>query len=81
MSVLLDKLADLDPEIVLADGYDDCLVGLTLRDDQWVALYDANLIIEKLSQVMTDDEAIEFFEFNIMGAYVGPRTPVFKYID
>ena len=81
MSVLLDKLADLDPKIMLADGYDDCLVGLTLRDDQWVALYDANLIIEKLSQVMTDDEAIEFFEFNIMGAYVGPRTPVFKYID
>jgi len=81
VSVLLDKVTELDPEIMLADGYDDCLVGLTLRDDQWVALYDATLIIEKLSQEMSDDEAIEFFEFNIMGAYVGPRTPVFKYMD
>ena len=81
MTNLCDRVAQFDPEIMLADGYDDCLVGLTLRDDQWVALYDATLIIEKLSQVMTDDEAIEFFEFNITGAYVGPRTPVFKYMD
>jgi hypothetical protein len=26
---------------------------------------------------MTLDEAIEYFEFNVEGAYVGPHTPIF----
>ena len=26
---------------------------------------------------MTEEEAVEFFEFNIIGAYVGESTPIF----
>ena len=26
---------------------------------------------------MSEDEAEEFFEFNVVGAYVGPQTPAF----
>lgn len=75
---MIDKIKLIDPTILVADGYDDCIIGLTFRDDELVALYSAELIIEKLSKDMTEDEAIEFFEYNIEGAYVGVKTP--KYI-
>jgi hypothetical protein len=36
-------------------------------------------VIEVLQErdEMTYDEALEYFEFNIAGAYVGEQTPVF----
>ena len=74
---LIDKIAKLDPKILLADGYDDCLIGLAFREGELVALYSAERIIEKLSEDMTIEEAYEYFEFNIEGSYVGVKTPMF----
>jgi hypothetical protein len=42
-----------------------------------VVAYDTNKIIEILSREMTEEEAIEYFDFNIIGAYVGERTPIY----
>jgi hypothetical protein len=42
-----------------------------------VVAYDTTKIVEILSRSMTVDEAYEYFEFNILGAYVGERTPMF----
>jgi hypothetical protein len=75
---MIDKIKLIDPTILIADGYDDCIIGLTFRDDELVALYSANRIVEKLAQDMTDIEALEYFEYNIEGAYMGVKTP--KYI-
>ena len=75
---MIDKIKKLDPTILVADGFDDCIIGLTFRDDELVALYSAECIIAKLSEDMTEDEAIEFFDYNIAGAYMGVKTP--KYI-
>ena len=36
-------------------------------------------MIEQLAEDMTHEEAEEYFEFNIAGAYVGENTPT--YID
>jgi hypothetical protein len=75
---MIDKIKLIDPTILIADGYDDCIIGLTFRDDELVALYSADRILEKLAQDMTDIEALEYFEYNIEGAYMGVKTP--KYI-
>lgn len=75
---MIDKIKLIDPTILIADGYDDCIIGLTFRDDELVALYSAERILEKLAQDMTDIEALEYFEYNIEGAYMGVKTP--KYI-
>jgi hypothetical protein len=40
-------------------------------------MYGTLKIITKLTKDMSEEEAWEFFEFNISGAYVGERTPVF----
>jgi hypothetical protein len=44
-----------------------------------IVAYDTAKIIDILCERdgMEDDEAAEFFEFNIAGAYVGDRTPIF----
>ena len=70
---------DLDPEIIKMDGYDNCIIGIAScfgKDD--VLAYNVEKIIQSLeSQGMTNDEAWEYMEYNMMGAYVGERTPIF----
>jgi len=73
-------LEEEDPEILLADGFDDCLIGVVERaGGSVVAAYDTNKVLAKLMDRdgMDEEAASEFFEFNILGAYMGDRTPVF----
>ena len=77
--ILKEKLSKLDPDLLYADGYDDCIIGLTFRKGKPVVLYSADRIIYKLTGEMTEEEALEFFDFNIAGAYMGERTPLFWY--
>ncbi len=74
MKKLLEKI---DPELLYADGFDDCILGMTFRDSTPVVLYSSSRIIQSLSKDMPEEEAIEYFEFNINGAYVGERTPMY----
>lgn len=78
---MIDKIKKLDPTILTADGYDDCIMGLTFREDELVALYSANCIIDKLAQDMPEDEAAEYFGYNIEGAYMGVKTPLYIWCD
>lgn len=62
-----------------ADGFDDCITGICKRcgqDD--IIAYDTTKVIAKLvAQGMDEGEAWEYFEFNIVGAYMGEMTPCF----
>ena len=62
-----------------ADGYDKAVIGIAERSgSDRVIAYDANKCIEILKQQgMSDTEAVEYFEYNVLGAYMGPGTPVF----
>jgi hypothetical protein len=65
------------------DGYDDCLVGVVERfgEDSYF-IYDKELVLEKLQKNgMSYEEALEYYEFNQLGAYVGERTPAFLIRD
>jgi len=67
---------DLDYEgLLFADGFDEAIIGVEERAG--VVAYDIDKIIEMLMREMTEDEAVEYFEFNIFGAYVGEKTPVY----
>lgn len=70
-------LAELFPEAILMDGYDDCIVGVL--EDQSVVVYSKDKVINKLisESEMSRVEAIEFFNFNMAGSYFGETTPVF----
>jgi len=74
-----NELVDEFDGALLADGFEEALVGFGYRFSHPVAIYDYNRCIEVLMNRdgMTDEEAIEFFDFNVSGAYVGESTPVF----
>lgn len=71
-----------DEEILFlepAEQYDPCIVGVAYRCGmEPVVVYDVDQVLEALVQDGMDrEEAEEWFEFNIAGAYVGERTPLF----
>jgi hypothetical protein len=68
-----------DEEILKADGYDDCVLGYEYGWDGAIRLiYSIKKIINKLIKEdwMSPDEAIEYFEYNMRGSYVGEKTPI-----
>jgi hypothetical protein len=75
-----EQLAESNPEALFADGFEDALVGMgTVFSKGPIAIYD----YEKCAQIlmkrdgMTWEEAVEFIDFNVTGAYVGEHTPAF----
>ena len=65
-----------DEEFLIADGFDEAIVGVNALTLQ--IIYNIDKIIDILiSEGMTEEEAIEYFEFNVLGAYVGEQTPIF----
>lgn len=72
------NLEDYDEELMTMDDYDDCIVGVVERFGQpYIVCYDKDKVLAKLSRDMTYEEAVEFFEFNMVGAFVGETTPCF----
>jgi hypothetical protein len=66
-------------ETLIADGFDEAIIGIGRQFNKQLVIYDEDKCIQILMERdgMTDEEAIEFFEFNVVGAYVGEHTPVF----
>ena len=68
--------------MLLFDGLEKALVGCS---DVWHpdgnkvqrAVYDGNKIFQHfVDSGMTENEAMEWIEFNVEGAYVGEATPI-----
>ena len=68
-----------DDSIITADGFELAFLGCGYSFGGSYAIYDFSTCMEILMQRdgMTYDEAEEYFEFNVIGAFVGDRMPVF----
>lgn len=66
-----------------ADGLDDALIGVGRRcGEDEILVYSVRKCLEILMRHgATYEEALEHFEFNISGAWVGPETPMWVYED
>jgi hypothetical protein len=84
----LDDLCErYGDDLLKMDGYDDCIVGVCRRFGQEdVLIYDQEKVIQKLMSELKRDgisdeelreEAVEFFEYNQIGAWMGDKTPAF----
>jgi hypothetical protein len=74
----LKQILELYPDdtFVIADGFDDAIIGVD--DNNLKIVYDIDEVINILIRDgMEVDEAIEYYEYNIAGAYVGENTPSF----
>jgi hypothetical protein len=80
---LIIKMAALDKNMLFADGFHDAVIGMTYRDDELVALYSKDKVIEILQRdhEMSLEDAFEYFDYNIEGSYVGKKTPIFHSDD
>jgi hypothetical protein len=67
-----------EEEILIADGYDDCIIGYDYGIGDIRIIYSVKKILNKLvkKDYMTEEEAIEYFEYNMRGGYVGEKTPI-----
>lgn len=80
-----ERLAEIDEDIILYDGFDDAIMGYGQQFSHVVAVYDLDAVREillrgqdpELSREEAEERVQEHLDFNVLGAWVGPRTPVF----
>lgn len=79
---MLKEIIDNYPDegILSADGLDDAIIGLEMNSMRLIYSVSKCLDIFILDG-MTEEEALEFFEFNVSGAYMGEHTPIWCYDD
>lgn len=76
---MLKKIIEQYPEesFLKIDGHDNAVIGV---DEKTMNLcYSVKQIIHNLMNDMSHIDAVEFYDFNIAGAYVGEKTPVLVY--
>jgi hypothetical protein len=66
-------------ELIKVDGHDNAYIGVgTCFGEMDRLVYDIDTIINNLKdQGMTEEEAQEYFDYNIADAYVGEKMPVY----
>jgi len=75
--------SDYSNKILLADGFDDAFIGVGDNSEgNPVAVYSIEKCLNILAEQFKDEEdamgdAVDFFEFNVKGSYVGEFTPMF----
>lgn len=73
-----ESLEEREPDLLFADGHDNAILGMAERNDVYVVVYSVHEIVCNLVEDgRTMEEAVECYHFNIKGAYVGERTPMF----
>ena len=67
-----------DSEALRAGGFEEALIGHT-HGSKGVAVYDYDVCVQVLMErdSMTIEDAVEWMEYNVVGSYVGDKTPVF----
>jgi len=74
----------MSDDYLKADGFDGAVIGTACvwrdqtREDVLVYSVEKMIVILEAGG-MTEEEAIEYISFNVEGAYVGPKTPVFMW--
>lgn len=80
----VDKISEglagdsVDDQLLVMDGYDDCILGVCQRFNETFVVYDMKKVLAKLqADGASAEEAYEFFQFNQLGAWMGDQTPGF----
>ena len=73
---MLDRILEWFPEeeIIKADGFDDAIIGIEAESMRLI--YSISKCIDILKKDMDEEEAVEYFNFNVIGAYIGEYTPI-----
>jgi len=65
---------------LFADGFDDAILGIDYSSQRVIySVKKCYQILMNGENNMTQDEAEEYFAFNVLGSFVGEKTPIFCY--
>ena len=76
----VEEIEDINPEALSCDGFDEAIIGMAERINLGpVVAYDVDKMLEIMVERdgMTYEEAMEYFDYNILGAWMGENTPVY----
>ena len=78
---IIESYADHD--ILKADGFDDAVIGIATDFTEPRLIYSVKKCLEILEKDFTEEDgespcemAMEYFTFNVCGAWVGEQTPI-----
>ena len=91
MNNIKEKISEYNENALLADGFDDAIMGIVNQSGtgKYLVLYDSDKCIEIIVNQLKKDGvepsesydlhiiAVEHFEFNVSGGYVGENSPMF----
>jgi len=79
---ILESFGEEAEGIMFADDFDLAIVGVGRTFGGLLcAVYDVDKIIEILMKDGMDcEDALEYFDYNVAGAYVGEQTPIFMHM-
>jgi len=75
-----EAIAELNEDAMFADDHDNALIGFMEHFSVGpVAVYDKAIVLKNLCERdgMSEEDAEEWFYYNILGSYVGSGTPAF----
>ena len=59
---------------MIADGFDEAVIGVECNDMRLI--YSVSKCLKILEKDMNETDALEYFTYNVSGAYVGEKTPI-----
>lgn len=76
MSKMLDIIIERyqDEMFKKANGFDEAIIGV--EENNMRLIYSVSKCIEILTKDMSEEEAIDYFHYNVSGSYVGEKTPI-----
>jgi hypothetical protein len=64
-----------EEEILTVDGFDNAVIGIDILSMR--VIYSVYKCIEILKEEgLSEEDAMEYFTYNVSGAYVGEKTPI-----
>jgi hypothetical protein len=71
-------LKERGESVVFADGLEEAFMGIGYQNYSPVAIYSKSKAIQCfIGEGMDEEQAYEYFDYNVAGAYVGEATPIF----
>jgi hypothetical protein len=75
-----EEIQEKNPEALLCDGFDLAIIGMVERINLGpIVAYDVDKMLDIMIERdgMTYEEAMEYFDYNIIGARLGENTPIY----
>jgi hypothetical protein len=73
---MLEEILEIysEEELLIADGFNEAIIGID--ENSLRIIYSIKKCIQILTRDMCEEDALEYFSYNVSGAYVGEKTPI-----